>query len=496
LNSEKIYRTVIILFCLFSAGTIRISGQISSSQADAARDISYPVSPNIDNLYVFFQSNGSLKPGSLSAVGPSSGTFDFTWMKYDDVANDFSQPILTEIGVSSSSAGDLDEGGYRVQVSNGVDVDTSFIAWIMLDKLNVYLEKTAEGKLESYRSGCSDGNFITLSGGVDVDPYSYFDPVSHEEVEFINDFDIQWTSDNPDLIVYNPNDKSKMGANFSQFPPFKDTYYILSATDSLGMTEVDSVLYDTKHTKAEYSIEYYDKIEMIWDTDLTKEFSKDKGSLDAPLTVRFKNESLNGYEFEWVFLDTIDELTGEEYKEYEETFDLAYEPEFTYYNADKFYYPFLVSTSDVGCVDTFSLEDGINVVPSELLIPNVFTPNGDDINPVFRFKHQSIKSCNITISDRFGRVVYRQKIDDIYEWEGWEGTILNTDKEAPEGQYYYVIEATGYDNTEFKDPNYFEQRRLDRQQGGTTPPAGGDGETQSNNLYTGWVYLFRNIGQF
>jgi gliding motility-associated-like protein len=367
----------------------------------------------------------------------------------------------------------------------------------MLDKLVAITEKTDDGKLESFRSGCSDGNFIIIAGSVELDTFYYYDPTSHEQVLFENDYDILWTSDNPDLTVYNPTDKSKMGANFSQYPPYKDTYYILTATDSLGMTDVDSVLYDTKHTKSEFSVEYYDKINMEWAADLNTEWSEDKGSLDAPLSVRFKNESQNGYEFTWVFLDTTDELTGENFLEYELTSDSLYQPEFIYYNADKFYYPYLISESDAGCIDTFSLEDGINVVASQLLIPNVFTPNGDERNDVFKFKHQSLKECKITIADRYGNVVYRETINNIYEWEGWRGTILNSERQAPEGQYYYVVEGLGYDNTEFKDPNYFEQRRINRQQGNNgNVNTGDDPEASSTNIYTGWLYLFRGIGTF
>ncbi len=470
------------------------AAQISSSQADAVKLLTYPVHPETDKLFAFYQSNSINKPGSLTATGPGAGNFDFVWVKYDETADGFTIPVKSDNNVLSSSITGLGEGGYRVHVTNGADVDTFFLAWVMLDKLLAWTEKNDEGKLESFRSGCSDGNYVIISGGVELDSFIYYDPVSHEQVGYLNDFEIRWTSDNPDLIIPNPTRVSAMAANYSENPPYKDTYYILTATDSLGMTDVDSVLYDTKHTKSEFSVEYYDKVNMDWSADINSEWSKDKGSLDAPLSVRFKNESENGYNFTWVFVDTTDELTGIQTREYEETPDKEYQPEFIYYTADKFYYPYLISISDAGCRDTFSLEDGINVVPAQLLIPNVFTPNGDEINDVFLFKHQSLKECRITISDRFGRVVYRKYIENIYEWEGWRGTIFNTDREVPEGQYYYVVEGMGYDNSEFKDPNYFEQRKIDKQQGGGTSTP--DGESKSLNLYTGWIYIFREKGEF
>ncbi len=498
LKKNILYRSAILLLFFVAMTGSPVFCQITSPQADAVKTLTYPTYTPESNLFVFYQSDGNYNPGSLTATGPTAGNFDFVWTKYDPDADGFTLPVAAESNVTSSTVNDLDDGGYRVQVSNGVDVDTSFIAWVMLNNLEVWTEKTAEGELATWRSGCSDGNFIIVAGDVEVDTFYYYDPVSHERILYPNDFDILWTSDNPDLTIYNPTDKTKMGANYSQYPPYKDTYYILSATDSLGMTEVDSVLYVTKHTRAEFTVEYLDKVTNEWEPDLGTGFDKDKGSMDAPLSVRFFNESLNGFEFTWVYLDTTNETTGLSNRESDFTTDENFEPEFTYLTANRYYYPYLVSESDAGCVDTFRLEDGIRVVPSQLIIPNVFTPNGDERNDVFIFQHQSLKECRVTISDRWGRVVYRKKIDNIYEWEGWRGTVLNTDRQAPEGQYYYVVEGLGYDNVEYRDPTYFEQLRNNRQNGGD-PGSGSTGngdESQRQNLYVGWLYLFRQKGNF
>ncbi len=467
-------------------------GQITSPDADAVKTLSFTTYTGEGQLFVFYQSNGNLRPGSLIATGPAAGNFDIVWTQYDPEDDGFTIPRKAENNVTSSTITGLDDGAYRAQISNG-DIDTSFIAWVMLNDLLVWTEKDENGELESFRSGCSDGNYIIIAGGVEIDTFYYYDPVSHEQILFANDFEILWTSDNPDLTIYNPTNKEAMGANYSNEPPYKDTFYYLSATDSTGMTEVDSVLYITKHTKAEFTVEYLDKITMNWESDLDTEWAADKGSLDAPLTTRFFNESLNGVEFTWVFFDTTSEETGINSIDSVFTTDLSFEPEFTYYTANKYYYPYLVSKSDAGCVDTFRLEDGIRVVPSQLIIPNVFTPNGDGKNDEFKFKHQSLKECRVSISDRRGRVVYREKIDNIYEWEGWRGTILNTDRPAPEGQYYYVVEGLGYDNVEYRDPNILEQRKINRQQGGGT---GTGDEPDQLNIYTGWLYLFRRTGDF
>lgn len=504
-----------MLAVLLFAG-MNLSAQISSPQADAAKTVSYPVYSGTDMLYAFYQTNGALKPGSLTATGPGAGNFDFTWTKYDETADGFTIPVKVETGVASSSISNLTDGGYRVNVFNGVGVDTSFIAWVMLDNLVTKTEKNAEGKLPAFRSGCSDGNYVIIVGSVELDTFYYYDPVSHDQILYPNDFEIEWTSDNPDLIIPNKNKVSAMGANYSENPPYRDTYYILTATDSLGMTDVDSVLYDTKHTKAEFSVEYYDKVmantpegksdtTLAWDASLTTAFSTDQGSLDAPLSVKFTNESENGYKFTWVFVDTTDEISGIQTKKDTVLFDKEAQPVFTYYMASRYYYPYLVSISDVGCVDTFKLEEGIQVVDSQLDVPNAFspksslqdatalTPNDDGINDYFKLKHQSIKECKITILDRRGVVIYKKSIDDMYAWPGWDGRILNSNKVAQEGLYYYVVEALGYDNKEYKAPNFFEQRKINKQQGNTTPGTG-DPDAQPTSTYVGWIYLFRDDG--
>lgn len=488
-----------------------LKGQLISGSADFVMPLSYKTHPAIDQLFVFYQKNEVFHPGELSASGPINGTFDFYWTKYDAESEGFSIALKNESNVETSTISGLNDGGYKVHISNGTDIDTSFIGWVMLDNFRVWTIKDDLGHVPYGESACPEGlNWIRVSGGVEIDDdFFYFDLQTHDTLWIVNDYDILWTSDNPDLSIPNKSNKQVVGGNYSESPPIKDTWYILTATDSLGMTEIDSVFYNTKFTKAKFSVEYWDKVvaqenpSEAWSTDLTAAWQNPnldskKGSLDAPLKVRFKNESENGYQYTWVLLDSTDD-SGLNNKYFEDTYDFDYEPEYTYLTANKFYYPYLVSISDETCRDTFFLENGIEVAESQFEIPNVFSPNDDGINDYFVFKHQSIKEFRITIADRFGRVVYKAKVDDIYAWEGWRGTILNSDRQAPEGQYYYVIEGLGYDNREYRDPNYLEQRKLNKENGkGTSQPGTGtgtEGTTPGTNMYTGWIYLFRGFGQ-
>ena len=484
---KKFILWVILLFAL--TGMNR--GQISSNAADSRDSLSYVNSPGKDPLFVFFQTNRVYKAGSLTATLPGSEHYNFEWSRYNPGIPGFDEPFSSVSEVPSSTVTGLQEGGYRVRIFNGGGTDTTLMAWVMLDDFRAEVVKNEEGALEKYMYACA---FVSVSGLVYPDTLVYYDPVFHDTISRLIQFRFRWTSDNTGLRI--PNDSTVLYSNKSYLPPYEDTWYILTATDDLGMVEVDSVFYKSIQTRAEFTVEYYDKVTGEWDPDLSGQWSKDKGSTDAKLTVRFINESENGTMFEWVFLDTLGGI-----RETATTYDLEERPEFTYETADKYYYPYLVSTSEEGCEDSVSMEQGIYVEPSDLAIPNVFSPNGDGKNDIFEFKHQSLRWCRITIVDRTGKVVYKKEIDDIYQWEGWNGNVKGSDRRAPEGQYYYIVEALGYDGEQYKDPSIWEDFSLFNRNknksttgtGGTggTPP-GGTQDGEQGNLYTGWLYLFRH----
>ena len=89
-------------------------------------------------------------------------------------------------------------------------------------------------------------------------------------------------------------------------------------------------------------------------------------------------------------------------------------------------------TSKSGCSDTSSVT--ITMPIGDIIIPNVFTPNKDSINDVFRVRASGIINLEGKIYNRYGLI--------IYEWTGgktgWNGRTVSGE-EAPEGIYFYVI---------------------------------------------------------
>lgn len=173
---------------------------------------------------------------------------------------------------------------------------------------------------------------------------------------------------------------------------------------------------------------------------LTADFTLSPDSGLQPLDITVFNNSQGGTAYEWIFGDG-NTIT---------TFDTS---SFQYLYADSgFFDVTLVAHNDVtGCTDTLVLENAIYIEPtSELLIPNVITPNGDGLNDVFPidptnndffpFKIRNIFSFHGEIYNRWG--------EQVYEWTqplgGWDG-FSTGGKEMEPGTYYYVITAKGVD---------------------------------------------------
>jgi len=73
-----------------------------------------------------------------------------------------------------------------------------------------------------------------------------------------------------------------------------------------------------------------------------------------------------------------------------------------------------------------------------LVIPNVFTPNGDEKNDEFIVSGIGIKDFECTIYDRWGiKMAEFKKMGS-----GWNGTTISG-QQASTGTYYYTITASG-----------------------------------------------------
>jgi gliding motility-associated-like protein len=109
------------------------------------------------------------------------------------------------------------------------------------------------------------------------------------------------------------------------------------------------------------------------------------------------------------------------------------DPSYLYNGAGNYCVKFVVATTSLSCSD--SLTKCLDIVqPVSIVIPNVFTPNGDSSNDVFKASGAGIISFHCTILDRWGL--------RMYEWDGigggWDG-YTKAGTPASSGTYYYII---------------------------------------------------------
>lgn len=74
--------------------------------------------------------------------------------------------------------------------------------------------------------------------------------------------------------------------------------------------------------------------------------------------------------------------------------------------------------------------------------PNVFTPNGDNINDCFRLgKEGAFDDCSeMKIFNRWGKLVF--ETDGTYKC--WNGKNKSSGADEPEGTYFYVLRVKDF----------------------------------------------------
>jgi gliding motility-associated-like protein len=71
-------------------------------------------------------------------------------------------------------------------------------------------------------------------------------------------------------------------------------------------------------------------------------------------------------------------------------------------------------------------------------LPNVFTPNGDGVNDLFKPKpYTSIASISLQIFSRWGRLVFETSDPDV----NWDGRDSGTKEPCAEGTYFYICDV-------------------------------------------------------
>lgn len=114
------------------------------------------------------------------------------------------------------------------------------------------------------------------------------------------------------------------------------------------------------------------------------------------------------------------------------------------YNAPGLYNVTLVAKGLRGCNDTsryyFEIPGS-----SSIILPNIFTPNNDDVNEVYTPVVSGISTLKASVYNRYGALM--TSWDKVHgSWDGY----TNSGVACDEGQYFIYLEATGFDGKVYK----------------------------------------------
>jgi gliding motility-associated-like protein len=152
----------------------------------------------------------------------------------------------------------------------------------------------------------------------------------------------------------------------------------------------------------------------------------------APLVVNFGNTSTGATSYEWDFDDGVTSI---------DTF-----PSHTFTTNGTYNVMLVASNGNPSCNDTCYVTILVEG-ESSMTIPNVFSPNGDGVNDVFRITNTGMQDFNCTIFNRWGQ--------KVYEWNGpggvWDGRTAPAGQPAPEGTYFWFLTAEGDDGQTYEE---------------------------------------------
>ncbi len=381
--------------------------QLSAPGMSTVRYTTYPSAPGVrDPVFIYCNTTGS-QQGALTAISPEdTGPFDFTWNKWSEVTKSFSEFIKTDPDVLSSSLTNLSEGGYKVTI---IDEDTvSLTGWIHIDKPFSFAQLQ--------NRTC---DYVALRGRALADTFYYKDPANGAALKLPNGVKFLWSSEPSSSIPF-----PDFEINPQTFlPPLVDVTYKLEVSDSFGCISQSSFFYESIHVKAEFSA------------------GPVKG--EAPLEVLFTDKSVRGDIYKWEFGDGKDSIS-----------ELQNPGSHIYYKPGE-YSVKLTIESPLHCIDSMRF-DKIEVEPSELHIPNVFTPDGDGLNDNFTVESKSLRLISVEVFSRSGVKVYSffGEGEALRAWEGWDGNVNNSSIKASPGVYFYLIRAFGWDDIDYDGEEY------------------------------------------
>ncbi len=433
-----------------------------------------PTAPPVvqDSIFVRFPSPNGDKGVRIEAWREDGKSCDLeleklsvdfdTWQYvYTPIASETNAQRLT-LDIAEPSEATL--GGYRVIAKEaGVEEAQTFM-WVFVDDVelqDIYVEnKCNELRLSPY--------FNMPTDAFRYEKFTYYN-IHNPNLEIIgtlgSDYlDIKWTDmDGGDVPLYGVNARFAVPpVETSRIDPYQEMQFRVHVTNVFGRKmEMASAKIPPVAVKAKPHIlicqDVYQDPKQYADAG-----SKPEG--ECPFYCQLKADTKNATSLLWVVRndrraaragrgDTLfaESVSVDNLREVQPPYDL--------FSAGMYQFILTAENAETGCLveETVEVKLDSSLISVEA-IPNVFTPNGDGINDLFRFRDptrdvRSVKSFDITVLDRSGKQVYYYEGDPRL-WEGWNGQRNGDGGDCSPGVYFYIIRAEGYDEKKFWDGDY------------------------------------------
>lgn len=207
------------------------------------------------------------------------------------------------------------------------------------------------------------------------------------------------------------------GQSSPSFGSLNQGVHLITVTDALGCSTTQTV-----------------SVGQI--SNVNASFTATPTSGSSPLTVNFNNTSSGtSNTYLWDLGDG--------------TFSLLTNPSDIYTQTGTYTVTLIASNGGAPCVDTATLT--IEVYNEVVyVVPNIFTPNGDQNNDVFSLERSvGINTVEGEMFNRWGKRIYNWSGD---KYSGWDGKING--KTADDGTYYFILTITGDDGKQYEEKGY------------------------------------------
>ncbi|MDF1673603.1 MAG: gliding motility-associated C-terminal domain-containing protein, partial [Vicingaceae bacterium] len=108
-------------------------------------------------------------------------------------------------------------------------------------------------------------------------------------------------------------------------------------------------------------------------------------------------------------------------------------PTHTYHGSGTYYVTLIVTDAN-GCTDTITIPYVVG--PQNIIVPNVFTPNGDGNNDLLVFKNLENYNNYLKVFNRWGIIMF-EKTNYKNDWDGR----TTAGVEVTDGTYFYILEV-------------------------------------------------------